>query len=98
MVDTAYEFATRVGELFKRVHKPTKAKQSCFSCLSRQKSMALMVLCYFALQPLQFNISLLNLVLSSMKWSLPYPTRPKKDFQIKEAALHTGCPKRASDF
>ena len=35
---------------------------------------------------LQSNSSLLNLVLSSIKWPLPDPTRPKEDLKIKEAA------------
>ena len=44
-------------------------------CLSRQKAMEFKVMNYFSLQT---NPSSLNLVLSSMKWSLPYPTRLKR--------------------
>ena len=42
--------------------------------LSKQKARAFKVMYYFYLQS---NSSLLNLVLSCMKWSLPFPTRSK---------------------
>ena len=44
--------------------------------------MAFKVLYYFSLQS---DLSLLNLVLSSMKWSLPYSTRPETRLKMKEA-------------
>ena len=48
-------------------------------CVSREKAMAFIVMFYFSLQS---NSSLLKLVLLSMKWSLPYPARPKIRLRI----------------
>ena len=31
----------------------------------------------------------MNLVLLNMKWSLPYPTRPKQDSEIYEAKIES---------
>ena len=73
---------------FEIVCKPTKAeKQRCFSskthCLSRKTTVAFKVM--YSLFSLQSNSNLLNLVLSSMKWSLPYPIQdPKQHLKIKE--------------
>ena len=50
------------------------ASQAKHILLSRRKAVEFKGLHYF---PLQFNLSLLNWVFSSVKWSLPYPTRPK---------------------
>ena len=46
----------------------------------------------YSLFSLQSNSNLLNLVLSSMKWSLPYPIQdPKQHLKIKET-LYIGIP------
>ena len=42
-----------------------------------QKAMALKALYFFYQKSNLSNLSLLNLLLSSMKWSLSHPTRPK---------------------
>ena len=79
---------SRVVRRFEIVCKPTKAeKQRCFSsktyCLSRKTTVAFKVM--YSLFSLQSNPTLLNLVLSSMKWSLTYPIQdPKQHLKIKE--------------
>ena len=47
--------------------------------------MAFEVLWYF---PLQSGLSLLNLVLSSMKWSFPYLTRPQTIIEDQRSTLY----------
>ena len=48
--------------------------------------MAFKVMYYSSLQS---NSSLLNLVLSSMRWSLTYPTRPKTRLKDQRGTLYT---------
>ena len=45
---------------------------------------------------LQSNSSLQSLVLSSMKWSLPCPARPKTRLKINETRTLPGVPKKAA--
>ena len=79
-----------VVRCFEIVCKPTKAEKQSFSskthCLSIKTTVAFKVM--YSLFSLQSNPTLLNLVLSSMKWSLPYPIQdPKQHLKTEETLI-----------